>query len=141
MTDFEMSYLVLEQVSIAFTVLATYVSIVFAFLVAGYLVAHKLASSMVAILITLFTMISMMVAGIAVRAGRGISGLEEEIRRAVAEGRSSLSWNASALADSGGSAMSTLIPLIFASIIIIAYIGALWFFFHQRQVGLKQVSA
>ena len=55
MSDYELVSLFNEHITIVFTVFMGHCSLIFAFLIASFLVAHRLRTSMVAVVILLFT--------------------------------------------------------------------------------------
>jgi hypothetical protein len=137
MSDYETMNLMLQQFSLLFTIFTTYATVVFAFLVAGHLIAHKLNRLMVAVLIVLFTLASLQCGMTSARGVGNSFAMIDHIRQAIATGRSSLGW----------------VPVFHANIValqftefaglglfVLAYAGALVFFFQQRRAGLKAVA-
>ena len=134
MTDYEMFYVFQENLNLIFTILMNYISIVFAFLVVGYLVSARLNTSMISIIIGLFTLVSFVMTFALNRTAQTILDIGEEIRNAVHNGTSSLGWHN--ITDPEILIQGPMIT--FTSIMILAYIGAVIFFFHQRGVGLAK---
>ena len=134
MTDYEMIDIFFVNLNLLFTILMSYVSIVSAFLVVGYLVSAKLKPSMVSIIIGLFTLVSFVMTFALNRTAQTILDMAEEIRNAVHNGTSSLGWWN--ITDPEILLQGPMIT--FTSIMILAYIGAVIFFFHQRGVGLAK---
>jgi len=58
MTDHELLSTFIEFTNTLWTIFATYVSIVFAFLVAAYLVSSRLTPKVVSLVITLYSLVS-----------------------------------------------------------------------------------
>ena len=136
MTDYELVNLLLTQVQTMFEVLATYITVVSGFLVVGYLVAHKLHRSMVAVLVVLFSMASL-ACGLNARAMLGgASNTMAHVGEALAAGTSHVGW----WFGGAPSPAYSIVPLIIQSIFVVAYIGALLFFFLQRRAGLKAAA-
>jgi hypothetical protein len=135
MTDYEMYYLIIESASVAFTVFATYLTIIFAFLVVGYLVSHKLHASMVAIVVFLFSLASLLCTLVVVRASEGMIGLTSQVGRAIREGHSGLTWTP--YGDPNSAIVNTVLTTGIPTLFFLAYAGALIFFFHQRKTGLR----
>ena len=134
MTDYELVSVFQENLNLIFTILMSYVSIVSAFLVVGYLVAAKLKPSMVGIITGLFTLISFTMIFVMNRVAQTFVAVGNEMRKVTNDGASSLGWhNITHEAEflSGG------IMFAFTSILILTYFGALIFFFHQRREGLS----
>ncbi|MFT5134606.1 MAG: hypothetical protein ACI9SC_003086 [Gammaproteobacteria bacterium] len=71
----------------------SYVSIVFAFLVAGNMVAHKLKSNMVSLVVVLFTIASSILIFLMNRYGSQFSNTAKLMRETVEDGRLSLEWH------------------------------------------------
>ena len=130
MTDYEMMSLVVEVVNTLWAIFATYVSVVFAFLVASYLVASELAARIVAIVITLYTLVALWSFWGLNRTAVTLSNLIAEIQRAVEEDGSSLAWYPGV---SVPDFMLAAIPLLITTVAVVAYAGSLGFFFHQRK--------
>ncbi len=128
MTDYEMMSLFQEITNTTWTVFATYVSIVFAFLVAGYLVSNRLAPRIVSVVVTLYSLVALLSVISLNRASSNGMALAAEIKRAVQENDSSLSW----VQISPDAVLSTL-PVLITTVAIVAYAGSLIFFFHQRK--------
>jgi hypothetical protein len=134
MTDYELANLLVIQVQTMFEVLTTYITIVSGFLVVGYLVAHKLNRSMVAVLVVLFSMASLGCA-VGMRSNvAGVSNTGRHLGEAIAAGTAHFGWRFS---GARSPAIASTMPLMMQSIFVVAYIGALVFFFHQRRAGLK----
>ena len=130
MTDFEMISVTFEMINTLWTIFGIYVSIVFAFLVVSYLAASQLASRLVAIVITLYTLVALWSFWGLNRSAATLSSAIAEIQRAVTEDRSTLAWYPGA---SIPEFMLTVIPLLVTAIAVIAYAGSIAFFFHQRK--------
>lgn len=132
MTDYEMLSITVELVNTVWAIFATYVSIVFAFLVASYLVAQKLAPRIVSIVITLYTLVALWAVFGLNRTMASLSAAIGEIKRAVLANSSSLDWYPGA---SIPDVISSAFPILITIIAVIAYFGSLAFFFHQRRVS------
>ena len=92
MSDYELVSVLIEYINTTWAIFATYVSVVFAFLVAGYFAAKKLASTMVSLVITLYTLVVIWSVFALNRNVASIGAATDEIKRVVREGESSLSW-------------------------------------------------
>ena len=137
MSDYESLALVYSQISIILTELTIFISIVFSFLVVGYLVAHKLTRSMAAVLVTLFTMVVILSTAIFLRTSTGLLAFVAHLREAVAAGTSGLGWHP--LMTSSGGSLTTLNYLT-PSLFVLTYIGALVFFFQQRRAARQPAA-
>ncbi len=133
MTDYEMLSTVIEIVNALWAIFATYVSIVFAFLVASYLVADKLAPKIVSIVITLYTLVALWSVFGLNRISATASGMAFEIKRAVLEAGSSLGWHP--IVGTPDQLFSA-IPVFVTTVALVAYVGSIVFFFHQRKFHL-----
>ena len=130
MTDYELLSIFIEFINTTWTIFATYVSVVFAFLVAGYLVSKKLSSSIVSTVVTLYTLVAFWSIFALNRNVVAIGAAVAEINRAILEDGSSLGWlPAIASADF----LTPVIPFLVTSLAIVAYLGSIFFFFYQRK--------
>ena len=130
MTDAELLNAFTDFVNTAWMIFTAYVSIVFAYLVAGYLISNKLGSKMVLLVSSIYTLVAVW-AIFAINTNlQSISAAASEIRRVVREGESSLGWlpvvNVPQFLDSA-------IPIVVTLITIGAYAGSIVFFFYQRK--------
>jgi hypothetical protein len=138
MSDYETMNVMLQQFSLLFTIFATYATIVFAFLVVGYLVAQRLTRLTVAILIVLFTLATLQCAMTSARGVANSFAIVDHVRQAIAAGRSTLGWipvfhtNALALRVTEYTGMG---------LFILTYIGALVFFVQQHRSARQIVVA
>jgi len=129
MTDFELMTLFYEienSIQIAFM---NYVTIIFAFLLAGFFAADKLNRPMTIVVIVLFTFAAFQQAGAYILTWSDQAGLLPDIAS-----RDALQWHSAAkVARVAGLFFS----ITYITTAIIGYFGALIFFFHQRHQGLK----
>ena len=138
MSDYELLYLCMEASNNLQSTLMNFVAVLFAFLIAGYLVADKLDSKMVFILVTLFTLLAYQQVMNTFGFSTDFVGLVNQIQERVLKDPSGLGWTgaASSFATSAFGARTVSFGGII--ILIASYIGALTFFFHQRHVGRAQ---
>ena len=137
MTDYELISLFTEYLAALQTAFMNYVAVLFAFLIAAYLIADKLESRMVVVVVALFTLVTLQQAAPVIGAGYDCAALGSQIVERAAADPAGIGWigAATSLSDAVG------IPLVrFGSIavVILSYIGGLIFFFHQRHVGRAQ---
>ena len=135
MSDFELFMAVNDNWSAVYGVFTIFLSVTFAFLVAGYFIAAELQPGMASVVVALYTMAAT-VTGLGVeRHVTNAIGLAAEVRNAVLGGQSTLGWHSHA-----NEAAFTVqgVHLVYVVLLIITYIGALIFFFHQRHVGRAQ---
>ena len=131
MTDYEMFSGLTESINTLWTIFTAYVSIVFAFLVASYLVAKKLASQMVSLVVALYTLVALWALFGLNRTSLTITALTAEIKRAVLESESSLGWHPAVATPD---VVFVALPAAISFVAIIAYVGSIVFFFHQRKL-------
>lgn len=118
---------VFNGVQLLFT---SYVSILFAFLVASWLIAHKLNTVLAVLCLGLFTLVSLYFVSLTYFVSQNLIALIELIQAEVATGQSTLGWVGFTRTDEPP-------PLIGVLILteILAYAGTLVFFFYQRKTG------
>ncbi len=136
MTDYEMIYIFQENLNLIFTVLMSYVSIVSTFLVVGHLISAKLNVAMVSVVTGLFTLVSITMTFLMNRLTTTFIGIGGEMRKSVDEGTSSLGWH-NITYEPEFLAQGAMVAL--TSLLILTYVGAIIFFFHQRRVGLQSL--
>ena len=136
MTDYELAMLFLEYYNTFQSQFINLVSVLFAFLVASYLVASKLKTIMVVVVIALYT--SFFVDSVLVLYALHLDMLELQnvMKVRIAAGSTDLLFHTGANSD---------VPLLETGFVISriiaiggGYIGAILFFFHQRR--LKPVT-
>ncbi|MFT7653893.1 MAG: hypothetical protein ACI9UU_003007 [Candidatus Azotimanducaceae bacterium] len=131
MTDHELITIFIEFVNTTWTIFGTFVSIVFAFIVASYLAASRLTSKVVLLVITLYTLVAAWsMWGISMNAN-SISATVGEMKRRLLEESSSLGWlPILGLPDY----MLPVIPILITCLASVVYIGSIVFFFYQRRI-------
>ena len=132
MTDYEMLSGLTELINTLWTIFTVYVSIVFAVLVAGYIAAAKLTSRMVSLIITLYTLVALWALLGLNRTSLTITALTAEIQRAVLEEGSSLGWHP---VTTTPDFVFVALPFGISVLAIVAYVGSIIFFLHQRRSG------
>ena len=136
MTGYELVYLLGDQTSLLFTIFATYTTIIFAFVGAGYLFASKLTRGMASILVILYSSAAAFCCLIEYRLVVMLGAVFEHMRPKAAGGTSGLDWFPFWVFDD---TQWSVPPLLFGAFVL-AYLGGLVFFFHQRRVGLKAAA-
>ena len=129
MTDFELLMAFNEMAINGQEVYMNFVSIVFGFIVAGYLVADKLSGKMVILMVTLFTFVTLQEAMNTTLFLLDQVGLIPEMQT-----RDALQFHG---ANNVGDIFAPLFIAIKIGTLILAYIGSIVFFFHQRRAGKK----
>ena len=130
MTDYEMFSALSETIALLWTIFSIYVSVVFAFLVASHLAARQLASKIVSLVITLYTLVATWALFGLNRTAATLSATIDEGKRAVQESDSSLDWHPMlGIHD----AFTTAFPIVILSIGLTVYIASIVFFFHERK--------
>ena len=131
MSDYEILSAFIAFTNTLWMIFATYVSIVFAFIVAAYIVADRLTPKVVSLVITLYSLVSLWsVWAIGQNAG-AVAATVNEMKRRVAEGNSTLGWvHQVSVPDY----MLPIIPKVITSVAFVAYAGSIVFFFYQRKL-------
>jgi len=124
-----------ESINTLWTIFSIYVSIVFAFLVASYLVAGNLARTLASIIITLYTLVALWSLFGLNRTAATVVAIIFEIKRAVLETNSSLAWHP---AVSTPNQIFSAYPAFITALALVAYVGSIFFFFQQRR--LKSIN-
>ena len=136
MSDYEVATLFVDYFTAVQSRLIDYVSVIAAFVVAGYLLAAKLRLSMAIILVAIFTAYSIDSILVIFHINSDLAGLQSIMASRIASGESDLVFHSGAR-EVGGSGGGVFGPLrLFAA--IGAYLGAVVFFFYQRRIGLEQ---
>ncbi len=133
MTDYELISSFAEYNAMLQTAFTNYVAVLFAFLISAYLIADKLKSGMVPIIVGLFTLVALAQLGSAIGSGYDWAAIGMQIAARATEQTSSVGWHAAA--TRWGALTISIIRIGLVAILIVSYIGALIFFFHQRHVG------
>ncbi len=137
MSDYELVYFFMENINALQATFMNYVAVLFAFLIAAYLVAAKLESRMVFVIVGLFTLVALPQTFNIAGHGHDVAALASQIAARAAEDPSALGWHGTATPVLG----IVGIPILRFSVVIVvllSYIGGLIFFFHQRHVGRVQ---
>jgi hypothetical protein len=132
MTEYEYADLFNEYMNLIFTVFMGHASLVFAFLIAGYLVAHKLRPLLAYIAIMLFTIAIGLPTFVQNRFGGAMMGLAAEIRQASESSASLLAWH-SITYEPEQYIVWAMYSITF--VMVMSYVAALVFFFYQRKHG------
>ena len=135
MTDYEMASLFVENLEALQSVFTNYVAVLSGFLIAGYLIADKLESRMVVIVITLFTLVMLQQGNLVVGLGHDSASLLGQISLQASEASSNLGWHGGATELGSGIIGRGILRFSALAVLIFSYIGGLIFFFHQRRVG------
>ena len=138
MTDYELITFFYGAINSLQTAVMNYVAVLFAFLIAAYLIAEKLEARMVVVVVALFTLVTLQQVSPVIGFGHDCTALASQIVERAAADPAGIGWIGAAtpfLSDVG-------VPVVqFGSIIVVilSYIGALIFFFHQRHAGRAQL--
>ena len=130
MADYDLISLFHNSLTLLSQAIMDYVSVTFAFLIAGYFIADKLKSSMVVLIVFLFTSIQIgqLFNMYFLQHDMGVLTTEMALRAA------NTSFMLPNLVMTNNPGIYYVIVMGVA--IIGCYIGALIFFFHQRRLGL-----
>ena len=137
MSDYELITFFYEAVNSLQTAVMNYVAVLFAFLIAAYLISDKLESRMVAFIVALFTLVTLQQVTPVIGFGHDCASLVSQIVERAAADPSSLGWHgaATSLSDAIARPVLRFTP---AAVVVFSYIGGLIFFFHQRHMGRAQ---
>ncbi len=131
MSDHELLSTFIAFTNTLWMIFATYVSIVFAFIVAAYLVADRLTPRVVSLVVTLYSLVSFWsVWAISQNAG-AVAATVSEMKRVVEENDSTLGWVPQvSIADF----LIPTLPRVITGLAFVAYAGSIVFFFYQRRI-------
>ena len=130
MTDYELLSVFIEFTSNTWAIFATYVSIVFAFIVASYLVSKRLTSRVVSLVIALYSLVSFWSVWAISSQATLISATVGEMKRVVQDNQSSLGWvPVLTIPDF----VVPIVPILITSLATAAYAGSIVFFFYHRK--------
>ena len=113
------------------TLLTSYISIVFAFVVAGYLAAHRLTRTLAMTAVGLFTVASVFFILMTVVVSLDVTRLAAAINESVHDGTSSLTWVGFVSPD--GRTPPPIATMLSYGIMGLSYAGAVFFFLSQRR--------
>jgi len=130
MTDYELVSIFLEFVNTLWMIFATCVSIVFAFIVASYLVARRLTSKVVSLVISLYTLVSVWAIWGIRQNSTNISATAGEMTRRTIDGSSSLEWLPILEMPE---LMREVVPDLITLVTIVIFGGSVVFFFVERR--------
>ena len=136
MTDYELAELFALYFSLIQDQFINYATVLFAFLISGYLIASKLNSAMTVIVVAIFTGFAFDSISVIWFICNDVASLQVIMHERVLNGSEELMFMAAARPDfdTGSLLIFTLTRVLTA---LGAYIGALVFFFHQRKAGLR----
>ena len=124
MTELEMYSIFLQVVGASELLIERFLALLFGFLIASYLVSAKLDRVMIAIVLSLYSVMALRYAFVFLNTSDDVIALASELRALAADPGSSISW-----LDIGP--VHILYPLVFA-VMIISYIASVIFFFRVR---------
>ena len=137
MTDHELLSLGIDMLANLQTLFTNYMTLLFAFLVTSYFVAHKLDRAMAGVVIALFTALATSQLMEMWLVNGDVDGVSEQLRERVAAGNPATAWHGLTYAGWQGDFI-TIMQLLSA---VGGYFAALFFFFHQRRVGAGRARA
>lgn len=136
MSDYELVTLFAEYNANLQTSLMNYVAVLFAFLIVAYLAASRLEARMVFVVVALFTLVALPQVLNVMGFGYDTAAIAGQIAARAAEDPSGLGWHGTS--QPWGPISVSVTRYSTAVVLIVSYLGALIFFFHQRQVGRAQ---
>lgn len=136
MNEFEMVTLFLDFYNHALAYFELFIASLSAVLIVGYLVGPKLTKTMVAVIIGLFTMVTVVCMWHTIGAYSDGTAMAQEIAKAQALPDSKLKWM---FQGNPPENLNYFAPIL-SGIIIIAYVGAIVFFFHARNLTKPDIT-
>lgn len=133
MTEYETAYLFKELIDSAGNATINYVSVLFGFLVAGYLAAPRLSKAMSGILVGLFVFFALMMIFTVNRTMAVTASLVNDVRLSAAGGDTALAWHP--IVYEPANFIEYFVPL-YTGLLIASFVAALVFFFHCRRGGV-----
>ena len=139
MTDHELLSLGIDMLANLQSLFTNYMTLLFAFIVTSFLVAHKLDRAMAVVVIVLFTALASSQLMEMLLVNMDVDALSEQLRARVAAGSEATAWHGLTHARWQGDFI-TIMQLTSA---VGGYFAALFFFFHQRRrlAGVKSDEA
>lgn len=131
MSDFEMLSSFSQTFDFLLSSFTTFLTIVFAFLVASTLLAGRLTRTLAGIAVGLFSLASAFFILLTFSVARDVAQAAEQIKMAVAEGRSTLGWIGFVASDAP---VGWTLPSL-GVLMAFTFVAALVFFFHQRRLA------
>ncbi len=136
MTEFELVYLFNETVNSLQTSFMNYVAVLFAFLIGAYLVADKLETRIVVVVIALFTVVTLQQATPIFGHGYDVAAIATQVAMDASDASSAIRWHSAA--QPWGTGIIPTFRFGTMVILVLSYIGAIIFFFQQRHAGRAQ---
>ncbi|WP_425410951.1 hypothetical protein [Hyphococcus sp.] len=134
MTEYEAADLFFTIHQSAVATLSIYITVIFAMLVAGYLVAHRLDRITAGVLVGVFAAFSLGMINEVRGVYSDLAGVAQLINEKAIAPNSELNWHGAA----GNPDFFATVPKILSSITILVFIGTLVFFFRLRWARLKK---
>ena len=138
MTDFEIAELFTEYFALMQTQIINYASVLFAFLLAGYLIASKLQRIMALVIVVIFSAFAIDALLTTWFLAIDVVELQLLMRERVANGSQELAFHAAAREDFTMNLYLVTAIRVFTG--VLAYLGAIWFFFYQRNSGIENAD-
>jgi hypothetical protein len=133
MTEYEMASLWLETIGLMQTTVSNFFAVLSAFMIASFVAAHRLTSTMTIIAISLFVLYMAIGLFTLSRELLAFFGLVLEMQK-VAEAGSGLVWHAVAKTPAPVLTLALAVAIL---VYVIATGAAIYFFFHCRRVNRK----
>jgi hypothetical protein len=138
-SDFEMISAYADAFNGMITLITIYFSIIFAFVVAGFLAAAQLNRTLAAVAVALFTIAAGLFILFIFVVQRNVMALAGVIRDAVVAGESSLGWLGFTVSNQAAVIRPVVLILLY-SLLGLSYAGALFFFFQRRHIARRAAS-
>ncbi len=128
MTDYEIASLFAEYASILEQTFINYISVMFAFLVASYLVAHRLSNAMIGVVLVLYSAFALNQIAMMFAVSSDLRGLELLMVERISQGAEELRFHSGAR----NPLLGLLLGVSGFFAMVGGFVGSLWFFFLQR---------
>jgi hypothetical protein len=132
MSDFEMVMLFNETFDFLIASFTTFLSIVFAFLIASTLLATRLSRKLAGIAVALFSGAALFFVVLCYNVAANLGNIAEVIKSSVADGTADLGWIEFVATD----APVGLGLRLLAGLMLLAYAASIFFFLAQRHTTL-----
>jgi len=136
MTDYELAILFTETFALFQDQYMNYVTVLFAFLIAAFLVADKLKPVMAFTVVALFTAFAVDSMIVIAAFSTDISTLQQLMHERVLNGSVELTFNSGA-GENYSPGILNIMTISRVLVVFGGYIGAMGFFFYQRRMKSK----
>lgn len=139
MTDYEIAELFTAYFALMQTQIINFATVLFAFLLAGYLIAAKLQRIMAAVIVVIFSAFAFDALMTTWFLAIDVVELQLLMRERVANGSQELAFHAAARDDFTMNLYTVTAIRVITG--VLAYLASIWFFFYQRRLGSENADA